>query len=73
MDLNRLHDFLAEVVNRKQANTVRQTPMDFEERTNLMEKRTSTYCKLIKVVQVFNSIISDNPASVQQFRSDIQT
>ena len=38
MDLDRLHDFLSEVVSRKQANTARQAPMDFEERTNLMEK-----------------------------------
>ena len=73
MDLNRLHDFLSEEVNRKQANTVRQAPMDFKERTNLMENRTSTYCELIKIVQVFNSIISTNPPSVQQFRSDLQT
>ena len=73
MDLDRLHDFLSEVVSRKQANTARQAPMDFEERTNLMESRTSTYCELIKIVQVFNSIISTNPASAQQFRSDLQT
>ena len=51
----------------------RQAPMDFKERTNLVESRTSTYCKLIKIVQVFNSIINTNPASVQQFRSDLQT
>ena len=73
MDLNRLHKFLLEVVSRKQANTTRQAPMDFKERTNLMENRTSTYCKLIKTVQVFNSIISTNAASAQQFRSDLQT
>ena len=73
MDLDRLHDFLSEVVSRKQANTARQAPMDFKERTNLMESRTSAYCKLIKIVQVFNSIIITNLTSVQQFRSDLQT
>ena len=73
MDLNRLHEFLSEVDSRKQGNMIRQAPMDFEERTNLMENRTSTYCELIKTVQVFNSIISTNPGSVQQFRSDLQT
>ena len=39
MDLDRFHDFLSEVVSRKQANTARQAPMDFKERTNLMEKQ----------------------------------
>ena len=43
MDLNRLHKFLLEVVSRKQANMIRQAPVNFEERTNLMENRTSTY------------------------------
>ena len=73
MDLDRLHNFLSKVVSRKQANTARQALMDFKERSNLMESRTSTYCKLIKIVQVFNSIISANPASAQQFRSNLQT
>ena len=73
MDLDKLHDFLSEVVSRKQANMTRKAPMDLKERTNLMENRTSRYCELTKIVQVFNSIISTNPASVQQFRSDLQT
>ena len=48
--------------------------MDFEERTNLVESRTSAYCDLIKqYIQVFNSIISTNPVSAQQFQSDLQT
>ena len=72
MDLNRLHEFLSGIVARKQTNIGRQVPMDFEERTNLMESRTSTYCELIKIVQVFNSIISENLANVQQFKSDLQ-
>ena len=50
----------------------RQVPMDFEERTNLMESRTGAYCELIKTVHVFSSIISKNPASAQQFKSDLQ-
>ena len=73
MDLNRLHEFPSGVVSRKQTDTRRQMPMDFEERRNLMESRTSTYCSMIKTIQVFNSIISTNPANAQQFQSDLQT
>ena len=72
MDQNRLHEFLSGVVSRKQKETRRQMPMNFEERTNFMESRTSTYGHLIKTIQVFNSIISTNPASPQQFQSDLQ-
>ena len=72
MDLNRLHEILSGVVSRKQDDTRRQIPMNFEERTNLMESRTSVYCSLIQTIQVFNSIISSNPASAQQFQSDLQ-
>ena len=68
MDLNRLHEFLSGVVSRKQDDTRRQTLMDFEERMNLMESRTSTYCNLIKTMQVFISIISTNSASAQQLQ-----
>ena len=56
MDQNRLHEFLSGVVSRKQNDTRRQMPMNFEERTNLMESRTSAYGDLIKTIQVFNSI-----------------
>ena len=73
MDLNKPHKFPSEVVSRKQANMARQAPMDFEEKTNLIETRTNTYCELIKTVQVFNGIISTNPASAQQFRNNLQT
>ena len=72
MDLNRLHEFLLEVVSRKQVNMIKQAPMDFEERTNLMQNEISTYCELMKTIQVFNSIISANPASAQQFKNDLQ-
>ena len=37
-----------------------------------MDSRTSTYCDLIKTIQVFNSIISTNPAHAQQFQTDFQ-
>ena len=72
MDLNRLHEILSGVISRKQDDTRRQIPMNFEERTNLMESRTSAYCSLIQTIQVFNGIISSNPASAQQFQSDLQ-
>ena len=72
MDLNRLLEFLSDVVSRKQDDMRRQTPMDFEERGNLMENRTSAYCNFIKTIQVFNSIISTNPANAQQFPIDLQ-
>ena len=73
MDVNRLQEFLLGVVSRNQGDMRRQTPMDFEERANLMESRTSAYCQLIKIIQVSNSIIGTNPASRQQFQSDLQT
>ena len=46
--------------------------MDFEERSNLMESRTSAYNNLIKTIEVFNSIIITNPANTQQIQHDLQ-
>ena len=66
MDLNKLHNFLAEVVSKKQAES-----MDLEERMNLIESRTSAYCNLIKTVQVFNNIISTNPPNIQQYKKNL--
>ena len=71
IDLNRLHDFLLDVVSRKQTEPQRQSPMDLEDRTNLIKSRTSAYCDLIKTVQVFNNIISTNPPNVQQYKENL--
>ena len=72
IDLDKLHQFLSGITSNKQNDMRRQAPMDFKKRTNLMESRTSAYCNLIKTIQVFNSIISTNPASAQQFQTDFQ-
>ena len=71
IDLDQLHDFLTKVVRKRQSEPQRQTPMDFEDRTNLMESRTNAYCDLIKTVQVFNIISSTNPANAQQHRENL--
>ena len=71
IDLDQLHDILADIVKKKHAKPQRQTPMDFEDRTNLMESRTNMYCDLIKTVQVFNNIINTNPSNAQQHRENL--
>ena len=48
IDLDKLHDYLTEVISRKQTECQRQSSMDLEDRTNLIKSRTSTYCNLIK-------------------------
>ena len=73
MDLDRLHQFLSETVqNKQQMNELRrQPPMDFEERTVLIESRSSMYCDLIKPIQVFNSMISMDPTNAKQYQENL--
>ena len=58
-------------MSKKETEPQRQSPMDLEDRTNLIESRTSAYCNLIKAVQVFNSIISSNPPNLQQYKGNL--
>ena len=72
LDLNGLHNYLTELVNKKQTQPQRQPPVDFKDRTkNLIKNRTSTYCDLLKTVQVFNSFISSNPPNIQQYKENL--
>lgn len=69
MDLDRLHQFLSETVqNNQQLNEPRRhPPMNFKERTALIESRPSTYCILVKTIQVFNNLISTDRTNVKQY------
>ena len=71
IELDKLHQFLSEVVSKKQSEPRRQPPMDLDDRTNLIESRTSMYCDLIKTIQVFNSIIKANPSNAQQYQENL--
>ena len=73
IDLDRLHEFLVSVVNRKQNEPRKQPLIDLEERTALNESRTSACCDLIKTVQVFNKITSSNPTNAQQYQENLAT
>ena len=69
IDLDRLHQFLSEVVQNKPKNNTprQQPPMDFEERTALIVAKSSTYCDLVKTIQVFNSMISIDSTNAKQY------
>ena len=45
--------------------------MDFEERTVLIESRSSMYCDLVKTIQVFNSMISTDPTNGKQYQENL--